>query len=88
MTDRDVVVTLGARGALVVPTDGAAQQVAAPEVEAVDTTGAGDCFCGALAVALAAGRPLIEAARLACAAAAASTTGEGARGALPTQFVG
>ena len=83
VTDRDVVVTLGARGALVVPADGAAELVAAPEVEAVDTTGAGDCFCGALAVALAAGTPLIEAARLACAAAATSTTGEGARGALP-----
>lgn len=87
VTARDVVVTLGARGALVVPAAGAAELVAAPEVAVVDTTGAGDCFCGALAVALAAGHPLATAARLACAAAAVSTTGEGARGALPQQFV-
>ena len=49
----------------------------------VDTTGAGDCFCGALAQALAAGADLPAAVRYAVAAAALSTTGPGARGALP-----
>jgi ribokinase len=49
----------------------------------VDTTGAGDCFCGALAQALAGGAPLVDAVRYAVAAAALSTTGPGARGALP-----
>jgi ribokinase len=72
---RNVVVTLGARGALVVPADG-------PAVNAVDTTGAGDCFCGALSVALAEGQGLVESARFAVAAAALSTTGHGARSAL------
>lgn len=80
---RDVVVTLGARGALVVPADGPSRLVEPPVVDAVDTTGAGDCFCGALSVALAEGRSLLDAARFAAAAAALSTTGRGARGGLP-----
>ena len=52
-------------------------------VDAVDTTGAGDCFTGALAQALAGGADLAGAVRYAVAAAALSTTGPGARGALP-----
>jgi ribokinase len=52
-------------------------------VSAIDTTGAGDCFCGALGVALAYGADLVEATSTAVAAAAVSTTGVGARGALP-----
>lgn len=78
-----VVVTLGSRGALVVPEEGRALVQAPPPVEPVDTTGAGDCFCGALASALAAGEPLADAVRYAVTAAALSTTGPGARGALP-----
>jgi ribokinase len=79
-----VVVTLGARGALVVPADGGpALLQAPPPVTPVDTTGAGDCFCGALAQALAGGSALPDAVRYAVAAAALSTTGPGARGALP-----
>jgi ribokinase len=78
-----VVVTLGARGALVVPVQGDALLQAPPRVQAVDTTGAGDCFCGALAQALARAELLAGAVRYAVAAAAASTTGVGARGALP-----
>jgi ribokinase len=55
-----VVVTAGARGAVV--SDGSGTRVVeAPTVEAVDTTGAGDAFLGALAVDLAAGRPLVDA---------------------------
>lgn len=78
-----VVVTLGGRGALLVPAEGAAMLQAPPPVEPVDTTGAGDCFCGALAQALARGDDPAAAVRYATAAAAASTTGAGARGALP-----
>jgi ribokinase len=78
-----VVVTLGARGALVVPADGEAFVQAPPTVTAVDTTGAGDCFCGALAQGLARGDGLPAAVRYAVTAAALSTTGPGARGALP-----
>jgi ribokinase len=78
-----VVVTLGARGALVVPADGPASLQPPPPVDAVDTTGAGDCFTGALGAALARGADLAGAVREAVAAAALSTTGAGARGALP-----
>jgi ribokinase len=78
-----VVVTLGARGALVVPAEGPVLLQPPPPVEAVDTTGAGDCFCGALAQALAGGAVLPDAVRTAVAAAALSTTARGARGALP-----
>jgi ribokinase len=79
-----VVVTLGARGALVVPADGGTPVLQPPPpVTPVDTTGAGDCFCGALGQALAGGASLTEAVRHAVAAAALSTTGPGARGALP-----
>jgi ribokinase len=83
LTVRAVVVTLGARGALVVPADGPALLQAPPPVSPVDTTGAGDCFCGALGQALARGADLPGAVRYAVAAAALSTTGPGARGALP-----
>jgi ribokinase len=79
-----VVVTLGAEGALVVQ-GSRAEEVAAPEVRAVDTTGAGDAFCGALADALDRGGELVEAARWAAVAAALSVTGEGARGGLPSR---
>jgi ribokinase len=78
-----VVVTLGARGALVVPVEGTPLLQAPPAVDPVDTTGAGDCFCGALAQALASGADLPAAVGFAVTAAALSTTGPGARGALP-----
>jgi ribokinase len=82
----DVVVTLGADGALVVPgRGGAVTHIAAPAVEAVDATGAGDCFCGTLAVSLAEGAALADAARISVAAAALSVTAAGARGLLPTR---
>ncbi len=79
-----VVVTVGARGAVVVPADGGTALLQPPPpVTPVDTTGAGDCFCGALCQALARGQALPEAVRYAATAAALSTTGPGARGALP-----
>jgi ribokinase len=82
--DLDVVVTLGAGGALVVPRRGGpVTHIGAPRVEAVDATGAGDCFCGTLAVSLAGGASLAEAARVSVAAAALSVTAAGARGLLP-----
>jgi ribokinase len=78
---RSVVFTLGRRGCLVVG-DGT---VAVPghAVTAVDTTAAGDAFSGALAVALAEGKPLLEAARFANRAAAISVTRQGAQPSLP-----
>jgi ribokinase len=52
-------------------------------VEAVDTTGAGDTFNGALAVGLAEGKPLLEACRYASAAASLSVTKKGVLNAIP-----
>ncbi|SCX45229.1 ribokinase [Klenkia marina] len=78
-----VVVTLGGAGVLVVPADGPALHQPPLEVSPVDTTGAGDCFNGALCTALGRGEPLTEAVRYAAVAAALSTTGPGARGGLP-----
>ncbi len=78
-----VVLTRGARGALLV-SGGERLAVAAPLVEAVDTTAAGDAFCGALAVAVAEGRPLAEAVGRACAAGALAATVAGAQPSLPT----
>jgi len=74
-----VVVTLGADGALCF--EKGAEPVAVPgeRVGTVDASGAGDVFCGCLAVGLAAGEALVDAVRRANAAAAASTTHHGAR---------
>ena len=72
-----IVVTLGERGALVVPLGEAETWVEALEVAAVDTTGAGDAFVGAFAVGLAIGRTPVAAVRLGCAAAADSVTRRG-----------
>jgi ribokinase len=79
---RAVVVTLGSEGVAVIE-GSRVERIPAPRVDAVDTTGAGDAFCGALAQALDAGADLVEAARWAVRAAAASVTKPGAQGGLP-----
>lgn len=78
-----VVVTLGACG-VVAAEQGAAFFVPACRVDAVDTTGAGDAFCGAVATALAEKRSLHDAVRRGCAAGALATTAIGAQTSLPT----
>ncbi|MFC9250150.1 ribokinase [Amycolatopsis thailandensis] len=77
------VVTLGAKGAAVVTADGVTE-VPSPKVEAVDTTGAGDAFAGALATALAKGEELADAARKAVKVAAITVTRQGAQPSYPT----
>ena len=79
-----LVVTVGSGGAVVV-TAGGRTEVAAPEVDAVDTTGAGDCFNGVLAAALWEGRELLEAVRRGVVAAALSVEVAGAREGMPTR---
>jgi len=79
-----VIVTCGAEGVAVADESGV-REMSAPPVDAVDTTGAGDAFNGALAVALADGRPIDEAVEWAQRAAAVSVTRRGAQPSLPTR---
>lgn len=81
---RAAVVTLGADGALVVQ-HGTSRLVAAPRVDAVDATAAGDAFCGAFADALCGGSSLAEAAEWAVRVGAATATRPGAQASLPTR---
>jgi ribokinase len=80
---KSVVVTLGSAGAAMA-TAQEAIHIEAPIVEAVDTTGAGDAFVGALAAALAQGTDLPEACRRAVRVAAFSVRGHGAQDSYPT----
>lgn len=80
---RAVIATLGARGAVVVTATGV-EAIPAFPTRVADTTGAGDCFVGALASQLAAGRTPAEAARFASAAASCSVEKLGAAPAMPT----
>lgn len=77
-----VVLTLGAQGALV-GQGATVHQIAAPQVVAVDTVGAGDAFVGALAARLDAGDVLLEAARYATRFAAYTVQRDGAQSSYP-----
>ncbi len=79
-----VIITMGKHGALIV-TDEYVKMIPAPVVEAVDSTGAGDVFNGALAVAIAEGKELADAVKFACKAAAISVTRLGAQSSAPTR---
>ncbi|MFI5591987.1 ribokinase [Amycolatopsis sp. NPDC051758] len=79
-----VVVTLGGEGCAVLRRDQEPLRVPGIRVDAVDTTGAGDTFCGVLAAGLAQGLDLPNAARLASAAGALAVTRPGAQEAVPT----
>jgi sugar/nucleoside kinase (ribokinase family) len=78
----DVVITKGAEGALAI-IDGEEVQVPAFKVEPVDTTGAGDAFCGGFIYGLVQDLSIAERLRLGCATAAMNTRGYGARGGMP-----
>jgi ribokinase len=83
---RSAVITVGEAGAVFASGD-ATEHFSAPEVDVVDTTGAGDAFVGALATQLARDAQLEEAVAYAVRAGAAAVTREGAQGALPTPEV-
>jgi len=84
-----VAITLGAQGALLVTGDGVRGTHSiyqpAPKVQVVDTTAAGDCFVGALTVALAEGQNPEQALRFAVYASALKVTKFGAQPGLPTR---
>jgi len=79
---RSVVITLGSDGAVTAGPDGMLRTASFP-VEVVDTTAAGDTFCGALAAALTRDEPMAAALRFASAAAALAVTRLGAQPSCP-----
>jgi ribokinase len=84
MGAKQVVVTLGARGALIVTHSGSIHVEGNVVADCLDTTGAGDAFMGGLAVGLAQGKTLEEAVRFANIIGALSTRKPGAMPAMPT----
>ncbi len=81
-----VIVTLGAQGALVCVEGKTAELVEAFDAGPVlETTGAGDAFCGGFAAALSEGRSVLEAARFGCATAGISVTRAGTAPSMPTR---
>jgi ribokinase len=77
-----VVITLGSEGALIKEYD-QYHFVEAVKVDAVDTTAAGDVFCGTVCVGLAEGKTIIEAVKMAAKAAAITVTRMGAQSSIP-----
>lgn len=82
---RNVIITLGERGALLHGADGTHRVPAFPVDKVVDTTGAGDAFGGGFAVAMAAGRSPVEAIRFGAATAACSVQKPGAAASMPSR---
>ncbi|KQS31004.1 ribokinase [Dyadobacter sp. Leaf189] len=79
---KNVIITLGSKGAYLRTAESSAL-IASPKVNATDTTAAGDCFNGALAVALSENMPLSNAVTFAASAAAISVTRMGAQSSMP-----
>lgn len=80
-----IAVTLGARGARLVRAGELVAEASPPPVAAIDTTGAGDAFSGALVVALLEGQAPDAALRFACAAGALAASAAGAQPSLPAR---
>lgn len=80
---RNVVVTLGAKGALVKNATTTEHVPACDAGVVVETTGAGDAFCGGFVVALSEGQNIVEAAHFGCAVAGISVTRRGTAPSMP-----
>ena len=80
-----IATTYGSRGAALQDGGKLVAETAPPEVNAIDTVGAGDTFTAALTVALVEGQEPEEALKFACAAGAVATTRAGAQPSLPTR---
>jgi ribokinase len=79
-----VIITLGEKGALIATAE-ASEQIPAPHVDVIDTTGAGDAFCGAFVAWIAAGSQQREAARAGVVAGSLAVTRAGAQPSIPTR---
>lgn len=82
---KNLIVTLGALGAVLVSADKSIVRIAAPVVSAVDTTGAGDAFVGTFAFGLASGMEAADAVALGVKVASLTVTRKGAQSSYPTQ---
>lgn len=80
---KDIILTRGAKGCIVSGKDTTQVSIPARKVKAVDTTGAGDTFCGALCVALSEGKNLAEAAEFATFASSLAVQKIGAQESIP-----
>lgn len=80
---REVIITMGSRGSVVC--DGSCTFVPAVKVNAVDTTAAGDTFCGGVCVALSEGKDLLEAVKFATAASSIAVQRPGAQDSVPNR---
>lgn len=80
---REVIITMGSRGSVVC--DGDCTFVPAVKVNAVDTTAAGDTFCGGVCVALSEGKDLLEAVKFATAASSIAVQRHGAQDSIPNR---
>ena len=79
------IITLGSKGCCTLDAEGKLENVSAVKASAVDTTGAGDCFTGAMACSLAEGNPLEKALGFAAKASAIAVTREGAQPSFPAR---
>jgi ribokinase len=82
---KNSIVTLGSKGAVYISADGQIHHAPAPQVTAVDTTGAGDAFVGSFAYALASGKDALEAMKFGIKIASLSVTRKGAQSSYPHQ---
>jgi ribokinase len=82
---KNVVIKMGVQGAYIATADGIREMAPAFQVEAADTTAAGDAFNAGFAVSLLSGKGPLEAARFAAAVAAVSVTRKGAQPSMPTR---
>lgn len=82
---KNSIVTLGSKGAVYISADGQIHHAPAPQVTAVDTTGAGDAFVGSFAFALASGQDPVTAMKFGIKIASLTVTRKGAQSSYPDQ---
>jgi len=81
---KESIVTLGDKGAVLISSQGELTDISTNKVQAVDTTGAGDCFIGSFSYALGSGSDPHNAAQFACRIASISVTRKGAQSSYPS----